>query len=102
MIRAAATALAVLLLAQLVEASTLDLGDRLATGSLALALVGVGLGVLVRTRVARAAAASPRARTLAVALVALLAPLRGALCELLLRWPGAASSVPARLAIAAV
>jgi hypothetical protein len=101
-IRAAATALAVLLLAQLVEASTIDLGDRLATGSLALALVGVGLGVLVRTRVARAAAASPRARTLAVALVALLAPLRGALCELLLRWPGAASSVPARLAIAAV
>ena len=101
MIRVAATALAVLLLAQLVEASAIDLGDRLLPGSLALALVGVGLGVLAHARVATWGG-SPRARAIVVALVALLVPLRGALCELLLRLPGSDASVPARLAIAAV
>jgi len=101
-IRVAATALAVLLLAQLVEASAIDLGDRLLPGSLALALIGVGLGVLARARLARGGR-STRARALVIALVALLVPLRGGLCELLLRLPGVdASSLPARLAIAAV
>ena len=111
MSRVAATAIAALLLAVLVDGERVDLGDRLLPGSVALVLIGAGLGVIWRWAAAARAArqvtahgATRRPRpspVLAAVLVALLVPLRGGLCELLLAPPGAAASVPARLAIAA-
>jgi hypothetical protein len=99
--RLAATALAVLLLGQLVAGALVDLGDRLQPGCVALVLMGAGLGVIWRSRAGQGRRLLPHMHS---ALLALLVPLRGPLCELgLALLPDALLPSPmARLAVAAV
>lgn len=99
MIRVAATAVAVLALAQLVEGAIVGLGDRLLPGCIALVLIGVGLGALARVRVAWLARVPA---VFVLLLVALLVPLSSVLCDAgpALLGASATASWPARLVLA--